>query len=624
MLVALGVFLTLVAFNAQGVGAYLLGHRSALDGRSVWLWASDGLLPILVAVSLGTIALGLGRATAARLGILLEGRLGLIAATTLGLGLLAQAVFLVGILGRFDRTGLAVITLLCAAIAAPFVRGAGSVEKPSGNALQAVVAGFLAYAFACAMISALAPPIEWDVLAYHLALPEIYLKVGRIVTVPWMIHSHWPRLMETFYGLAMAFGFDTVPALIHLGAVILLVSGTAAVAGSGVAGCTAAILLVGQPALLRLAGCAHADGVTSLCVFAAAWSLSRWDESRRDGWLLAGGLLGGLAASTKLLGVAALGGWAIVLAAKTRRPREVAFFAGAGALMIGPWLAQTWWVTGDPVWPFLRNSREAAELATRYLRSNRWDFPPPLGFLTHDGPGYLLAAALGLFALSRGRRQKATAAERWLWWAAPGYVVLTWRHNEAWRFLMPIWPAIALAASRAMTGALSGGSLRKAAAACLILISLIPIAQSSPNNALFAVLGLRSSADPSVTSRALFLEKSVEIESFFKEARYALKPNSKVLLFREVRGYGAGFKYQWGDPMNQALIEYSRLANADALFERLRSQGMTHVLNHFGSRLYQVDPGYYDERIIALMDQCLKKHSRKVLEREGISLHELL
>ncbi len=86
--------------------------------------------------------------------------------------------------------------------------------------------------------------------------------------------------METFYCLPMAFGSDTVPALIHLGAAIFWIAGVVSVAGVGPAGWAAALLLCGQPALLRLAGSAHSDAATALFVFAAAGALSLWEDGR--------------------------------------------------------------------------------------------------------------------------------------------------------------------------------------------------------------------------------------------------------------------------------------------------------------------------------------------------------
>ena len=141
---------------------------------------------------------------------------------------------------------------------------------------------------------------------------------------------------------------------------------------------------------------------------------------------------------------------------------------------------------------------------------------------------------------------------------------------------------------------------------------------------MFAVLGVRSSITPNAARRPLFAERNVDVAAFYREARAALPPRAKVLLFREVRGYGASFDYLWGDPMNQTLIDYRRIADPDALARRLQALGLTHVLDHPGSHLYREDPGYYDARTLGLMAECLKRRARLMLTREGLALHELL
>ncbi|MEK7743041.1 MAG: hypothetical protein AAB578_01520, partial [Elusimicrobiota bacterium] len=262
-------------------------------------------------------------------------------------------------------------------------------------------------------------------------------------------------------------------------------------------------------------------------------------------------------------------------------------------------------------------------LAARYLRSNRWGFPPPAALLTHEGPLFLLGPCAALALLIPSPRARAAPLERALWAAAPFFLVLTWRHNEIWRFLMPLWPALALAAGRRAADAFASGRARAAAAAALVAAGAAPIARLSPNNELFAVLAPRPASAPGKDRRALFEDRSLDVTAFLREARSALPPGARVLLFREVRGYGAGFDYAWGDPMNQGLIDYGALSGPDALAARLAELGITHVLDHPASGLYREDPGYYDRRTLALMAECLRLRASPVLVRGGLALHRL-
>lgn len=617
-------FLGLFCYHARGVGAYLLRAPGAVDGNSLRLWLHAAALPALAALSLWAIGRGIGHAAIGRLGLRPTRFLDEVAVAALGLGVFAQAIFFLACVGWL-RPGALLALTLAGSLVARAHHGAMPLARPaSGGVFEGITAGLLAYAAACVVATALAPPIGWDVLAYHLALPERYLKADSWTPTSWMIHSHWPHLMEVFYSLPLALGLPGAAALVHAGAAGLLVAAVAACAGGGRASWTAALLLAAQPALLRSAGSAHADAASALFVFAGACSLVRWEESAEDGWLVVAGLLTGLAVSCKMLAFASLGMWTGALILKKRRAREALLFCGAGLMMIGPWLALTWRETGDPVWPFLRLGRESAELASRYLRSNRWSFPPSLAFFQHDGPLFLIVPALGGIVLTRGRGAAKFQVQSWLWIAAAGYVALSWRHNEMWRFLMPIWPVLALAAGGAAQELCAKGNPRKAAAALIALAGALPIVSLSANNALFAVLGLRSGTSPTVDPRVIFLERSVDVAAFYRQARGLLPSGARVLLFREVRGYGAGFDYLWGDPLNQALIDYVRIATPEELAGRLKALGVTHVLDHPSSHLYREDPGYYNARTLGLMADCLKLRARPVLVNSELGLYELL
>lgn len=632
MTTAWAVFFALTAARAWGFFRYVLASPSVLDRTSLRLFFSYGIWPLALAVGLWAVAFGLGRRALRAAGAPVREPIDGVAAAALGLGLLGQAVFLLGWAGALRPIPMAVLAALAAGAA--FV---GAREwrrppwsRPRWDPLTGLAAGLLAFAAFTAVVDALAPPIAWDVRAYHLAIPELALRAGGFRPLPWMLHSHWPHLMEALYALPLAAGRDGSAALLHAGAAGLLVAAVflAAQRQAGPAAAwTAALLLAAQPVLLAEAGSAHSDAAAALFAFAAAHALSRWDETGAAGWLAAAGALAGLGAAAKLTVLPLLAGWTLWLAAARRRPRAAAAFLGAGLIFVGPWLLKTWLEAGDPLWPFLARvlgHPAAAALAARNSLSNRWSFPPPLWMLTEDGPGFLLIPLAGLWALSRGRRAAACREERWLLAGAPLLLLAVFRQHAAWRYLLPLWPALALAAARAAGAAFSAGRARAAAAAVLIAGACAPIVLASPNNALFAVLAPRSTAAPEADRRQRFLEGSVDAASFYREARAVLPSTARVLLFREIRGYGAGFDYVWGDPMNQAQLDYAAIPDPAALLAALKAAGVTHVLDHPQSRLYKEAPGYYDARTLALMLEALKCGARVVLARDGFVLYELL
>jgi hypothetical protein len=609
----------LVAIRNPGVWGYLLRRPFPVDGASLALWLSFGAWPAVLALALWAAGLGLGRRALLAAGARPDGGLDALAAAALGLGLLAQGVFLLGWAGALAPGPLTFLAALAAAA------GLGALKNPKfrrtrlGRA-EALGAGLLAFAAFHLLIVALAPPSAWDVRAYHLALPELYLRKGRLLEVPWQLHSHWPHLMEALYALPLAAGRDSAAALLHAGACVLLVVGVFLAGG----GWPAALLLAGQPALLRVAPTAHADGACALFFLAAAIALWRWEETKRDGWLITAGLLAGFSVSSKLFGGAGAAAWTAWLAWRTRRPREACLFAACAALAVGPWLFRAWLATGDPLWPLLRLTPAAAELAARNARTNLWTWPPPAWLFTHDGPAFLLAPLAGLALLGKNAAKRPSRLEVLLWLPAPLLLLLALRQHEFWRYMMPAYAAAALSAGRFAAAAFSASRWRRLAAAGFILLGASPIFMLTQNNELFAVLGLRSAASPGTPPRMIYEDRTVDVSSFYREASALLPGNSRVLLFREVRGYGAGFDYMWGDPINQNVVDYRHIRDFDELRTRLMELGITHVLDHEGSHLYQEDPLYYDARTLNLMAGMLQRHARKVLSREGLVLYQLL
>ncbi len=626
MKAAAAVFVVLLAARAAGFWSFVL-RGARFDAESLRLILGWGLWPFALALGIWLTAWGLGRRARTALGARAAGadELDEIASAALGLGVLGQGVFALGWAGLLTPAALAALALAAVAAAVGALRAPSRPRIPRLDLLPGAAAGALAFAALCAALRALAPAVDWDVRAYHLAIPELYLRAGRALPLPWLLQSHWPHLMETLYALPLAAGRDGAAAAVHFGAAALFVAAAALAARRAcgpAAGWTAAVLLAGQPALLAESGLAHADAACALFAFAAAWQLGRWDEEDGNGRAVAAGLLAGFCAAAKMTGLAAVAGGAAFLLWR-RRPRTAALYLAAAGAAVGPWLAKTWLESGSPFWPFAARAADASALAARYLASNRWSGPPPVWLLGHDGPLFLLAPAAALALLVPRPKTRASALERVLLASAPFFLLLTWRHHEAWRFLMPVWPCLVLASARRAADAFSRGGPRAAAALAAVAAASAPIVALAPNNALFAVVAPRPESAPNADRRALYEDRSVDVSSFYRDAAARLPDGAKVLLFREIRGYRSGFDYRWGDPMNQNEIDYAALPDSAALCARLKTLGVAFVLDHPGSTLYHEDAAYYDRRTLALMADCLRDGARLVLSRDGLDLYRL-
>ena len=634
-LLVAAAFLFLSAWVDRGAIGYLLAHPSVFDTASLrWLFVQD-------AASVAAAALFI--LLCAALGLGLSRRLGdksAALAIPLGLGILGTAVFLLGVAGFYQASAFEWLVAL-AALAAWLGLPSGPRLTPGRRLQLSLWTAVCAVALLCsarhALLLGLAPPTEWDVIAYHLAIPKIYLGLDGIRELPWLMHSHWPHLMEILYGLPLAAGRLEVPALLHAGAfcaLIALVVVAAKEAWGELEAWTAAAVLAAQPLCLRFAGTAHSDGALALFYFAACVALWRWTRKRSYASLALAGLLAGFCACAKLHGAVLFAALALIVAWRSLKARrdlagaavDLALFSACGLAVVAPWYLKTWIGSGDPVWPFAAGVFGGRWGALAFTASSPfqhdWSWWLDLSRLARYGPQFLLIPALA-GASAAGPRLRGSVVPVALLPALPYFAVFG-SSDEFWRFCWPFLPALALAAGCGLAVAWrSRDSRLRLWAFAVLLFSAWPAATVTENNQLFAVLHLRSKASPEADPEALYLERSLGIYDFSRETSRRF-PGARVLLFQEIRGFYLDVPYVWGDPTNQWVIQYSKYRDPGELFVALRRLGITHVWINEGIGMYRASPTGYTRRTIDLMDRLLRSRAKLALRVGFNSLYELL
>ncbi|MFH2203975.1 MAG: hypothetical protein ABIJ96_12720 [Elusimicrobiota bacterium] len=635
MRIAAGVFTALVI--GRNMGAWLYAAR-ALDARSVGMILFHAVLPVASLICAATVLWGAGRRLLRLFGLEMNESVEQITSFSLGLGLTGTALLLLGLAGGLNIWGILCLTAAAAGYALPELCRTFDMDIPAPPKLnwwRGVLLGLMGYALWHAAVAALAPPAGWDVTAYHLALPKLYLRAGAVREIPWLLHSHWPHLMELLYTFALAVGMDQAAALLHAAVCAALVLAVAAAARTEFDSATAwfaAALIACQLVLLRIAPMAHSDGAYALFAFLSSWTVWRWTRERTRALLVLGGLLGGFSAAAKLLGVYPTlinAAWIAVHVRKERQGGRAAplIYLACVLAVMAPWLLKTWIGAGNPLWPFFsemlggRFGAEAIEAA--YLSSNYWTWPPDSVQILRYGPQFLLVPAALLAAAASLRGHALPPFVRFLLIQALMFVPLVFRHNEGWRFFLPFYPALAVTAGWAAARLIKGRAAVCAGAALALAFGLLPVLTATQNNELFAVLGLRSQVQPGRDPRELYLERRLDHYSFYLEVNKLLPPRAKVLLFREIRGYYLDLDYMWGDPLNQGQIAYADLDGPDQLYARLRELGVTHILVNKGLAMYAPRDGYYDPKTVLMMERTLSRFSRRMLARQPLELYRL-
>lgn len=298
-----------------------------------------------------------------------------LASLALGLGGLALLTLLLGLAGTLTpAVGWGVAAFLALPLArdlAALVRRALAGEDPlSGlrGAVQAASRGekalalYMGAAFAGSLFLALAPPLGWDSLFYHLPGPRWYLTGGRIQPLPLDVpHLHYPCLVEMLFLWQMLLGGERAAVLVHWGYGLLLTGAVTGLAQRQMGSRAAPWALAAfgsMPMVFALASWAYTDLALATYLTLGLWGVLLWREEGRRAYLVLGGMHTGLALGVKYTAApGALGLFALVSLwawRGSRHPlREVLSFAAATFLAALPWYLKAWAFAGNPAYPFL-------------------------------------------------------------------------------------------------------------------------------------------------------------------------------------------------------------------------------------------------------------------------------
>lgn len=324
--------------------------------------------------------------------------------TALGLGVLAYLVLGLGLVGLLYPWALALAALSLYAVGwrqiPELVRWLREARWPAGR-LDSLLWATLVVCAVAALVRNLVPPSsdEWDTLVYHLTAPKQFLQAHRIYFIEHDHHTNFPFNMEMLYLLGLGLHSDRLAKLFHLATYVLCVL---ALCGAGhslrepgkgtdtsnAMGAAGAVAFATIPVVAWEAGTAYIDLGLALYGLLAVLAWSEWRQGRGRGWLVAAGLLAGLAFGVKMTGllvVLFVCGATLLTEAWRRQARQaVASTLLLGAIAVGlasPWYIKTYVYTGNPVF---RSSTvcsvgEAGARSTRgpTRRSSRATEPTP-------------------------------------------------------------------------------------------------------------------------------------------------------------------------------------------------------------------------------------------------------
>jgi 4-amino-4-deoxy-L-arabinose transferase-like glycosyltransferase len=604
------VYILLIATIAAGVGLTLLRKVGpTCDSRAEELVFSIGLG--LGMMALGVLALGLVH--------LLYGEVfyGLLA-----LGALAGRKELVGLVGRLQGR----------------LRSSRLDWRSFHFWLIAVICTGLVFN----LIRALMPANgAVDPLAYHLALPKLYLLRHHISFERTLTGALYPDNVGMLYLLAIGLRDASLAQVVHwfMGATtVLAIWCFCRGYFNARVGVWAAAIYSFTPVFVFFAPLAYIDIGVGLFQFLGIWALVKWLRDGERNALVLTAIFMGLAMGAKHTSILLA-----VVVAFVVVGREL--FKGGGfrsaalllalysAIAVGltmPWYARALWEAGNPVWPV------ANEL---------------FGGLAYKGSYSVSAAAADSTGVSMNRIKDL------LYWSVASLWEWAWNEQLGWQRATGIY-YVAL-----LPGLLAYGRLAKvrwlALAALVYYFLAVFYVDGNPryNLALFALLSVLAGYVAEKFSRQSFrplawvfngifiatavaniawgyLMSSQAINYVFShqnsdqfllnnEGNYQafcfvdkhLPPESKVLLQGIVKGYYCQRPYMWDHPY-QMLLQYRDYKTPEELLARFSQLGITHIV-----RMIYIPPGRtqgvgYPQYFADAQHEAFRKRYLKLLYRD--------
>lgn len=571
--------------------------------------------------------------------------------TALGMG---AANYIFFVLGRFSLVYRSVVILYLAAGAALFLYSILRNKKkftfplpnsPVGKILLFVALLGLGYN----AVAALSIPVSWDALAYQLTIPKFYAAARGFVEIPGMKLQQCLIGGEMLNTAAMVISNDRMPQLFSFlseGLIIYLVIMLGKRYFGEFTAWASASLFAVTPAVLKTGGIAGNDLTLALFIFLAAVHFWKYITDGNRGCLYLSALFCGFAASTKLSGLAVpaflIGAIIIYAYGKKIRPTtaQVLICITLFIAITGPVFYQKYTLSGNPLFPFLHQYINPADNDTlnmitrlnREIAATEGVEKSPMNFLLlpynlirhsprfQDTPFYFVIPALLLLFIRVISRRKPDGKELFFSAFIIFYLAVWFFAGwQLWRHLLGIMPFMFLLVFEWLGN--TKPRYLKAACGAMLTVNLLPFFQAGVNNELFAVFALPSIEAPGAAPRGRYLEKTLDHYAVYEYANKRLPPDSRVLLFREMRGYYLDVPYFWGDPNNQPEIAYDNYTDYRELKAKLEALNITHIIVNFN--IYGPSETYYDRHTLGLMKSVIDKYAAPAYEANGVVLYSL-
>ncbi|MCJ7823647.1 MAG: glycosyltransferase family 39 protein, partial [Anaerolineales bacterium] len=477
------------------------------------------------------------------------------------------------------------------------------------------------------LMEALAPPVHFDALVYHLELPKDFIQAGGLTFTP--ENRYWgnPLLAEMLYTWAMLLGgVQTASALGWIVGIVSVLGIGSLVQRYGKDSAWAAIvaILVGETLWSSLAW-AYADWFAILYGAALLVTLDHWCRHGSHRWTILSACMAGFAIGVKYpAGLALLGACAAMLLTRIRKVsgRDAALFLAVTIIVVSPWLIKNWLAAGSPLYPYLGSSPWITAVEQSFyqgikpqtsllmalllpIRATIIGAEGTPGFSASIGP-LLLGLLPGVLVGWKDRDDllKTTAIfviVGWMGWAAASMSSVLLGQSRIYFVILPAWSLLAGFGYRALQDVRIRTIRLGRLASALVLLSLSlasfqAVKDLTRHKTVPVLLGIEAQES--------YLENRLGAYVWAMKAVEAIEGEGTVVTLWEPRGFYCRpvclpdvWTARW-------YVLRRTLGDNDAILNQWRDQGVTHILLYKAGMdfMRSTDPIFTTEDWLALED----------------------
>lgn len=553
---------------------------------------------------------GYGAIVLRLLGMSVESSAGLRIGLCFGIGVGVLGWMMLPLSVLFGLGDVALGILLCVGVAGLIAAYPFKLSRTPDRVmpLEIILIGILIILFGLDVLEALAPPSDADSLAYHFALPKLFLEIGKVVFIPRAVDGATPMLVQMTHIPALGFGGEkglTLWTLVSGWGAVFLMYELCRQQMPRHWSLVAAILFASTPAIIYGAGSGQVETRIALFVMVAAWSVARFFETERFSYVLLAAIAAGFFGGAKLTGLMFMAGVVLIMLPRASWFKVGAVFSVVSALVAAPWYAWTFLHTGDPLFPLFfpvlgvsdpllwdMTHHEVFESAFRSSETpvsvNPFSliifpfiatlFPYPSMEAGRTGLGaaivLLLPAAIAI-AWAGIQSRKINAVGIYGLIAVIFFAIwfLTGTPQRV-RHLVPVLPLILIGSVYAAVWISNQWRIAGLVAAALATVVIMQVAGAALFGKQFA--GVAAGQEP----RDAFLHRTVSLYDPVPWINQNLGPDEKIMTPIRQHLYLLNVPYFFAHAYTQAEVDISPEFGSEDLVPSLHRLGITHVLSY--------------------------------------------